>query len=354
MKQHMKDIKRKLKAWTSRYLIELTPPQQKYMQKITEEELSTLPYFYATKKIHKESMDVRPITACCGTILYRLGIIIDMWLQNVAITFDSYIKNSKQFKDKLLALPRKRDAKIFTADAHAMYTNIDTESALKEIKSYLYFNQAKIPDLPIGAFMSELKIIMENNFFTFGDTLWRQINGAAMGQPQSPSYATILLGIYKKKIIQRLKELKTLLYYFRYLDDVFGGWDLSQDINNQHWLSLKEDMNNYHGLKWDFSDKTDRINFLDVKVAIDIDGIISSDLFEKELNPYLYITPTSSHPPGVLLGLIMGKYHRIFTLVSNKENRKKTLQSVPATPTQKGVDKTPSTSNLATCGTKGS
>ena len=69
--------------------------------------------------------------------------------------------------------------------------------------------------------------------------------------------------------------------------------------------------------------KTNQVNFLDIKVAIDNDGNISTDLFEKELNPYLYITPTSSHPLGVLLGLILGNCHRIFTLVSSKKNRKR-------------------------------
>ena len=90
------------------------------MKKSTEEEMTTLPYFYATIKIHKRKKDVRPIRACCGSILYRLGIVVDMWLQQVAVDFDSYIKNSKDFKDKLLQQPMRAGTKIFTADARAM------------------------------------------------------------------------------------------------------------------------------------------------------------------------------------------------------------------------------------------
>lgn len=128
-----------------------------------------------------------------------------MWLQKVAITFDSYIKNSKEFKDKILSLPRVRGTKIFTPDARAMYTNINMGTALQEINTFLFSNQSKFPGLPAGAVMAGLKIIMENNYFTFGDTLWRQVNGAAMGQPPSPSYATSFFGIYEKRIIPQLK-----------------------------------------------------------------------------------------------------------------------------------------------------
>lgn len=120
MEQHTTNIGEKLKEWMLKYLPDLTEPQRKYMMKVTEDKLTSLPYFYTTMKVHKEKMGVCPITACCGTILYRLGIVVNMWLQKVAITFDSYIKNTKEFKDKLMALPKKTGIKIFTADARAM------------------------------------------------------------------------------------------------------------------------------------------------------------------------------------------------------------------------------------------
>ena len=69
---------------------------------------------------------------------------------------------------------------------------------------------------------------------------------------------------------------------------------------------------------WKFSERKNLVEFLDIKVMIDEDGKIETDLHEKDLNPYLYITPTSSHPPGVLMGLVLGNCYRIYTLVSDK------------------------------------
>jgi hypothetical protein len=48
------------------------------------------------------------------------------------------------------------------------------------------------------------------------------------------------------------------------------------------------------------------------------DGHISTRLFEKALNLYLYLPPTSAHPPGVLNGLIVGMIMRIFRLTTDK------------------------------------
>ena len=322
--RHVRNIARKLEDWTQKYAMELSESQRKYLMEQSDLERTTLPYFYATIKVHKDELGLRPITACCGSVLYRLGIIIDMYLHKVAETFESYIKNSKAFKDRLLSERHTEGTQIFTADARAMYTNIDTRAAINEINYFLFANQRKFPGLPVGAVINGLKIIMENNIFTFGDTLWTQVNGAAMGQPPSPSYARIFFGIYERKIIPELKRLGILTHYSRYLDDVFGCWKQrnNQRLDTAQWETFKDTMNKYYGLTWDFKERTDQINFLDIKVSINKRGKISTNLHEKELNPYLYITPGSSHPPGVLKGLILGNCYRIFTLVSNKRNRK--------------------------------
>ena len=55
---------------------------------------------------------------------------------------------------------------------------------------------------------------MENNVFAFGDTLWQQVNGAAMGQPPNLSYATIFFGIHELSMIPEMKKtwIPTILF----------------------------------------------------------------------------------------------------------------------------------------------
>ena len=49
--------------------------------------------------------------------------------------------------------------------------------------------------------------------------------------------------------------------------------------------------------------------------------ILTTTLFEKSLNLYLYIPPHSAHPPGVLTGLVIGNCHRIHTLCSVEKDK---------------------------------
>ena len=329
MDTYKKEVKREIDNWFLKYGKVLSDRERKYLIDANDEERNTFAYFYATMKVHKSPVEIRPITACCGSMLYRLGMVVDMYLQEIAKTFNSYVKNSRTFKDAITARRAPPGTKIFTADARAMYTNINTRMALREIKQFLFWNQSKLPGMPIGAICDGLKIIMENNIFTFGDTLWKQINGAAMGQPPSPSYATISYGIHELKIVPELKRMGKLIHYFRYLDDIFGAWlpDGNTRLDLHQWNEFKTQLNSWHGLEWDISERTNQVDFLDLKVDIDPRGRINTDLFEKALNLYLYITPSSSHPPGVLMGLILGNCYRINSLISVREKRKAHLNS---------------------------
>jgi len=61
------------------------------------------------------------------------------------------------------------NSKIFTADATAMYTNIDTATDIKAIKDILNQYNNQIDTLfPREFFLSCLEIVMGNNIFSFG------------------------------------------------------------------------------------------------------------------------------------------------------------------------------------------
>jgi hypothetical protein len=78
-------------------------------------------------------------------------------------------------------------------------------------------------------------------------------------------------------------------------------------------------MQQWHGFKWEFSELSDSCNFMDLTLAITADKIHST-LFERELNLYLYIPPHSSHPKGMMSGLIHGNVLRIHCLCSNPQD----------------------------------
>ena len=313
-----------LNDWISNFDKYLSQMEKKYLKTTRT---NNLPYFYMTIKAHKTPWSLRPITACKDTILSSLGVLVDRWLQQVATTMPSYFKNSKSLKEHLEKLDLPPDALLFTADARSMYTCIDTEAALVEIPKYLRANKKDFPDVPVEALIEGITIIMQNNLFTLGDTYWLQKTGAAMGQPPSPSYATVFYGIHETRIGATFSTA-ILPLYKRYIDDVIGVWvpPRNNRINERSWKTFGNLLNGYHGLKWDISVPTRSVDYMDLTVHVR-NGRIYTDLYEKELNLYLYIPPLSAHPPGTISGLVLGNCYRIHTLVTRTTDRNRHLRA---------------------------
>ena len=142
--------------------------------------------------------------------------------------------------------------KLFTADAVSMYTNINTKKALREIARYLRTQQHLFPDVPTSALMEALDLIMNNNIFTFGDTHWHQISGTAMGTPPAPPYATLFYSIHEAILLEEFPE--NLLYYKRFIDDIFGIWSVTDHETDQlTWQRFKQRLNDFD-LEWECSD----------------------------------------------------------------------------------------------------
>ena len=65
-----------------------------------------------------------------------------------------------------------------------------------------------------------MKLILQNNIFTFHDGYWKQNIGAAMGSRPVQSYANICMATIDE-LIENQKEAEALLMLRRFLDDYF-------------------------------------------------------------------------------------------------------------------------------------
>ena len=68
---------------------------------------------------------------------------------------------------------------------------------------------------------------------------------------------------------------------------------------------------------------------MDLTISI-VNNKIETDLYEKDLNLYLYIPPHSSHQRGVFTGLISGQVLRIRRLCSNQSNAAANIRNFQA------------------------
>jgi len=209
------------------------------------------------------------------------------------------------------------NALLFSADAKSMYTNIDTNIGIQAIKDFITSNESLLPtDFPSLLFLQILEIVMKNNVFAFKNTTWLQLSGTAMGTPTACAYATISFGHHKNsKILPRFS--KYLLYYKRYIDDIFGIWLPPTANQDNTWLEFKIALNDWGNLEWIIENPTKKTIFLDLNIEL-LKSRITTSTFQKSLNLYLYIPPNSAHPPSCLKGLISGEVRQYWLQNSPK------------------------------------
>jgi len=156
--------------------------------------------FRMSLKAHKNPWKMRPIVCCAKTMLNMLSRWLDYWLQKTKPFIATYIKDSGQLLDLLQDLgPLPSNARLFVADANLMYTNIDTDHALKVISEWLESIIGQLPlDFPQSAIIDAMVIVMRNNLFEWGDKHFLQLLGTAMGTSSAFMWANTYYWIHER------------------------------------------------------------------------------------------------------------------------------------------------------------
>jgi len=202
-----------------------------------------------------------------------------------------------------------------------MYTNIDIDDSISRISSYL---EELWDKWECKAVVEAMELVMKNNRMRFGDLIYHQIRGVAMGMSPAPTIANLYVGIYETAHILPLLG-KYLLFYKRFIDDGFAVWlhDPDPIIDAKNWNDFQA-ICNAMGLSWTFKSPRKKLIFMDMTIQI-VGNKLVTTIYAKPLALYQYIPPNSCHPPGVLTGLIYGQVLRIYQLCSLSEDIDKEL-----------------------------
>ncbi len=160
---------------------------------------SKLGKFKILAKLHKKKFGIRPIINSIGHPTEGLSKFIDLFLQPYIQNSESYIKDSQNVLQNCEKLKVKENYFLYSCDFESLYTNINTEEAIRLISKYFETRMSPyIMDLDINGLNGILKLILYNNIFYFINSYYIQINGLAMGGKCGPSIANIYVYIKEK------------------------------------------------------------------------------------------------------------------------------------------------------------
>lgn len=214
---------------------------------------------------------------------------------------------------------------LFSIDIDSLYTNIETSLGLIAIQDI--FKQHPDPARPDKELLQLLHITLTRNDFSFNNKYYLQLCGCAMGRKYSPAYADIYLAHWERAAFTKL-QYKPLIY-FRYLDDIFGVWDHTEeqfhtflDTLNAHHPKIKLKHNLQH-LAVEF---LDTIAFF--RTSDDQTKTLATKVYFKDTDRHALLHKSSYHPKHTYRGLIKSqliRFHRICTLPAHVEEATVTL-----------------------------
>ncbi|MCG7879609.1 MAG: GIY-YIG nuclease family protein [Candidatus Thiodiazotropha endolucinida] len=322
---------------------------KKYERKLTKKEMDYLEHFevkesqfYGLPKIHKSQkitnkckqinssyvevkevgdLKLRPIVAGPSCLTHRLSNLLDIILRPYTKHVQSNLRDTTDFLNNLPNLV-PTDTILASFDIESLYSNIPHDLGIQAVRFWL----EKYPETLNGRFSNEfildgVRLILENNTFSFNDKYYKQVKGTAMGTKFAPVYATLTVGYLEQKLY---KEIETTFgseigTYFiqnwkRFLDDCFLPWTKSfKDLEQVHAIlnSLHKDLN--------FTLQHSRVQqaFLDVLVK-NQGGKIETDIFYKETDSKQYLSFDSCHPRHTKMNIPYNLARRLRTIISEE------------------------------------
>lgn len=205
--------------------------------------------FYLLPQIHKDPATWtvpdavppgRPIVSDCNSATYNVSLYIDSFLGPLSTRDQSYLKDTYHFLDIIRSLKLPLDTCLFTLDVDSLYTNIDMGLKTVRTISDCYPDRSR-PDSDI---LKLLEICLKGNDFIFDDKHYLQVQGMAMGHRYAPSYANLYMSEWEREALNKCPLKPT--FYYRYLDDIIGGWEYGESsflrfvaTLNKHHPSIK-------------------------------------------------------------------------------------------------------------------
>ncbi|XP_069102132.1 uncharacterized protein [Argopecten irradians] len=252
----------------------------------------------------------RPIISQCNSPTMKIGRFIDNFLVPLVQKQETYLKDTKDFINKIEGITLPPKTMLVSYDVTSMYTNMTFGELLEAVERAIP-SEHKTDTLPMPPredITYLLKILLENNEFQFGKQYYKQVIGAAMGAVPSPEICDLRMYEILKCIIERYPYRNSILLHYRYRDDGFMVFACSHE---QIKLFFEIANAEHEYLKFTYNTSETEMIFLDTKVykgnRFRASNILDIQMHIKPTETFQYLHRSSAHPGFVFKGLIKGE-----------------------------------------------
>ena len=228
--------------------------------------------------------------------------------------------------------PLADSTRLVAVDAVAMYPSIPPEGGVAAAERALLGSGMGVQK--VAWLVRLLNKVLEYNVFWWKDELFQQRFGTAIGTSCAPPYSGLFMEELTTKAFKSWRENhpepeKNLDDWTRLIDDGFGLWTGSLAVLRQlvDFLSAQEP-----SMKFTMEVTCPRegcpeageeghecqhfLSYLDLKMFIDREGRIQTDIYRKPNRKCQYLSPDSEHPRHVFANIPKSLVHSIVRNVS--------------------------------------
>jgi hypothetical protein len=313
-----------------------------------------LPQFAPLVKLHKQPIAIRPIIPAPGWFTEQASRWVDEFLR-------PYLSHFRWICPSSLAAVRDLDydvlsvhAAFISLDVSSMYTNMDMNSVIRNIRQYCCNHiassalssrdQAKANER-VELCCRLLRFICHNNYFGFNQTIYQQGQGVAMGTPCAPTVADLAMAISVDTpfLTQRTGVLSLtgidVKHYLRYRDDVLLVLQMLTPVDISEVCShVLRHLNQLDPISFSLerTGAGDDVHFCDLRLRFEVFATtitqtsmkrIRLSSYEKPQNLHLYSCPDSYYPNAYKFNWISGENIRLIRNSSSRADYEESVQS---------------------------
>ena len=197
-------------------------------------------------------------------------------------------------------------------DVVNLFTNIPLHESIDIALNYAYnFGSANNLNYTRGD-LKKLLILATSGMFDFNGSIFKQIDGVAMGNPLAPLLAEFFMCHFENNILASNRECNPVKY-FRYVDDILCTFS-----DESHITQFLDIINNTHpNIKFTVEHSVDNsLPYLDVLITLDGDKFCTT-VFRKPTNTGILLNFKSVVPRIWKIGMIKCLLYRAFRLCSS-------------------------------------